>query len=141
MPVEPGAAARAAPGALHPEARSGRAGLHWRRRVSCTSAETSTVVEPYVRYAETSMIRRLPQAALGAAEHSDEMSDQNVEIQVTIKLVDQGHYEFSYPYGPAHGGGELVPGIPGKVVPTGSSMIAPGFAMPVEQPRVGRYAE
>ncbi len=52
---------------------------------------------------------------------------QNVEIQVTLKLVDEGHYEFSYAYGEP----PAVIVVPGKVVETGSSTIAAGLAMPV----------
>jgi hypothetical protein len=59
------------------------------------------------------------------------MTDPSVEIHVTTKLVDEGYYEFSYVYGEGADRDRPSIGIPGKVVPTGSSMIAPGLVLPV----------
>lgn len=59
------------------------------------------------------------------------MTDPTVEIHVTTKLVDEGYFEFSFAYGATPAGLLPAVGIPGKVLPTGSSMIAPGLALPV----------
>ena len=59
------------------------------------------------------------------------MSEPRIEIHATTKVVGEGYYEFSYAYGQAP---DPAPAIAGKVVPTGSSLIAPGLAVPVETP-------
>lgn len=59
------------------------------------------------------------------------MEEPKVSVEVSIKLVDEGHYEFTTPYGPFgpdNGGDGGADQAHVQVVEGSSSVIAPGLS-------------
>jgi hypothetical protein len=64
--------------------------------------------------------------------NEDAMEETNVQIHLNIRVVEEGAYQFSFPYGNAEATApEDGASQGGRPVQTGSSAIAQGLSIPV----------